>query len=293
MSELLHPLKASEIESWAKRHGATVTEARRRFVQYVALECIARSPSLHDRLAFKGGNALRFVYGNPRSTIDLDFTAVLGLPDEEDVLRSMLNAALLKEGKAFGIKVKCQRVNRKPRKKQATLPTYDISLGFQFPDDRYYADFDEPKRIVATIIEIEISFNDLVCETIDQQLSPGSLARLKVCTLEDILAEKLRAMLQQVTRNRNRPQDVFDIAQMVRKHRATLRLELIASYLLEKSKARGISASRAAFHNDEVRTRAAEGYEALLAATQLQHLPFAEAWSEVMDFIAQLAIPEK
>jgi hypothetical protein len=67
----LYPIHPAEIESWAKRHGTTRDEARKRFAQYAILEAIAAAPGLAGVLAFKGGNALRFVYGNRRSTLDL------------------------------------------------------------------------------------------------------------------------------------------------------------------------------------------------------------------------------
>jgi predicted nucleotidyltransferase component of viral defense system len=234
VADRLHPLGLEELEAWRKRLGVTADEARKRFVQFVALESVAASPGLRDFLSFKGGNALRFVYGNPRSTADLDFTADGALPDEEEAIRKTLDQALAQGGKTFGIKLKCQRVQRKPPHPKGTLPTYDIAIGFQLPGDRYFVDFESPARLVTTVVNMEISFNDVVCETNHQQLSPRRSTQLRVCTLEDILAEKLRALLQQVIRNRTRPQDAFDIARMVRQHGASLDYGKIATYLVIK-----------------------------------------------------------
>src|ERR1035437_1776177 len=75
-----YPTSLAELQSWAKEQSAPTDEARKRFMQFVALECIAESAPLRDSLAFKGGNALRFVYGNPRTTVDLDFSATTGFP---------------------------------------------------------------------------------------------------------------------------------------------------------------------------------------------------------------------
>ena len=38
------------------------------------LSCIASDSELSKSIVFKGGNALRFFYESPRSTIDLDFS---------------------------------------------------------------------------------------------------------------------------------------------------------------------------------------------------------------------------
>ncbi len=290
MAERLHPIRLSELEAWRDRVGVTVEEARKRFVQFVALESIAAAPDLREALSFKGGNALRFVYGSPRGTSDLDFTAGDSLPDEQASIREALDRALLGGGRTFGVKLKCQRVDRKPPKKVATLPTYDVGVGYQFPGDRFFADFESAKRAVPTVVKIEISFNDLVCETLQSQLSPDLAALLRVCSLEDILAEKLRALLQQVIRNRTRPQDVFDVARMLRERGPSLDYGKIATFLTAKCAARNISVARSAF-NDEVRDRASFDYEKALAVSAGDRIPFNEAWQAVLAFVAQLAIP--
>lgn len=292
MEDRLHPLNLSELDSWRKHNDATMDEARKRFVQFVVLESVALDSGLKDILAFKGGNALRFIHRNPRGTSDLDFTARDDLPDEEDYLREALNRVLRQGNNIFGIRLKCQRVNRKPPKKKATLPTYDIAIGYQFPGDRYFADFATSSKAVSEVVQIEISFNDLVCETELRQLSPTLEAQVRVCSLEDILAEKLRAMLQQVIRNRNRPQDVFDIAWMMREHAASLDFSKIANFLTEKCKKRGIEATRSAFGDEDVRKRSSYGYDTDLIIHPTDRIPFEDAWEVVMALVAKLSIPE-
>src|SRR5205814_1122446 len=105
--------------------------------------------------------------GNPRSTLDLDFTADGSFPDDEELVRQHLNAALVHANRRFGIKMKCQKVKRNPRQKDATLPTFQVSVGYQLPGDRLFADFENPARNAPTVVDIEISLNDLVCETIE------------------------------------------------------------------------------------------------------------------------------
>jgi predicted nucleotidyltransferase component of viral defense system len=293
MPDLLHPLSLEELEPWRRRHpGVTVEEARTRFVQFVALESIAGDVPLRDVLSFKGGNALRFVYGNPRGTLDLDFTAGAALPDEGEQIRSALDRALRRGGNLFGIKLKCQRVDRKPPKKQATLPTYDVAIGYQLPGDRYFADFETAPRSVSTVVKLEISFNDVVCETRPQRLSPRLPGELCVCTLEDILAEKLRALLQQVIRNRHRPQDVYDIARMARDHGPSLDYGKVAGYLQRKAAAREIKVSRGAFADEDVKQRAAYEYDKVILVSDADRIPFEDAWQTVMAFVARLSLPE-
>jgi predicted nucleotidyltransferase component of viral defense system len=292
MTPPLYPIRVNEIESWAKVHGVTRDEGRKRFVQFVVLESIAGSVSIRDKLAFKGGNALRFVHGNPRSTLDLDFTALTDFPDDEAAVRTILDAALVAGGRRFGFKLKCQRVKRNPARKDATLPTYSIGVGYQFPGDRHFADFEQPHRMANAVVELEVSLNDIVCETERHRLSPDEPGELQVCSLEDIIAEKLRALLQQIPRNRTRPQDVFDIASRVTALGDALNLQKVTDYLLRKSAPRDITATKAAFADPEVKRRAATDYETSLQLTQTTLPPFENAWATVLELVSKLGIPE-
>ena len=77
---------------------------------------------------------------------------------------------------------------------------------YQLPGDRYYQNFDEGRKS-AQVIEPEISLNDIICETVSWKPDESSEPLLR-CSLEDNLAEMLRALLQQPIHNRSRPQDV-------------------------------------------------------------------------------------
>jgi len=262
-------------------------EARKRFVQFVLLDCLGGFPELKDGLAFKGGNALRFVYGNPRSTLDLDFTASSGFPDDREQIRALFDRALTTRGLRHGIKVKCQKVKRNPPGEEATLPTYQIAVGYQFPGERYFADYEQPQRNVSTVVKVEVSLNDLVCETAIRSL--GTQVTIRVCVLEDIIAEKLRALLQQKIRDRTRPQDVFDIARIMKDQSESLDYAKIGNYLEKKcGPPRSVPLARTEFDDVEVRSRAATGYEDLLAE---KPIPFEEAWQTVISLVELLKLP--
>jgi hypothetical protein len=154
-----YPIEINDIQAWGKQHAVPEHEARQRFASYVVLACIAADSTLSPALAFKGGNALRFVYGSPRSTRDLDFTVnTPNIADSDVELRKLLDQALGYSFSRFDVKTKCQRVKRNPKSVKATMPTYDITIGYQFREDHYFHDFDS--RNHSTIIELEISFND-------------------------------------------------------------------------------------------------------------------------------------
>jgi predicted nucleotidyltransferase component of viral defense system len=115
---------------------------------------------------------------------------------------------------------------------------------------------------------------------------------VQVCALEDILAEKLRALLQQPIRHRNRRQDVYDIARMTRIHNDLLDRRKIGDYLMRKAAARNVPVHRQAF-DDEIKRLASYEYEQLFDRLDPDFIPFDEAWSAIVQLVSQLAIPER
>jgi predicted nucleotidyltransferase component of viral defense system len=289
-SPRLYPISIAEIEPWRRAHGTTVTEATDRFFQFLVLESIASS-ELREHLYFKGGNALRFIYGNPRSTLDLDFSADHAVPDDEIMLRDILDRAVRRTFVRHGAKGKVQSVRRNPHRPESTLPTYSAKIGYQLPGDRHFADFETTSVAVSKVVRVEISINDVVCDSDEASLGPRSPNRIVVCTRNDIIAEKLRSILQQRIRNRNRKQDAYDISRMMREHGDKLDHRLISLYLQHKSEARHIEAKKRLFDKD-LRARAKYGYEELQASTGEAYIPFDDAWADVMSLVRSLAIPD-
>ena len=282
-----HPTSLAEIPQWSRENKATTLEANIRFMKYVILQCLGSHAVTARGMVLKGGNALRFAFQSPRSTKDLDFT-IAGdeIADDDQRLRSLLDEALHFAHRRFGVKAKCQRVERRPRASLAsTRPTYSISVAYQLPSDHYFHNFEERNNI-PTIIPVEVSFNDLICET--RRWSDDNA--LLVCSLEDVLAEKLRSLLQQKIRNRNRYQDVYDIARYAR--HATIDRGKIGRFLVEKASAREIDVRKSSFY-DVIRQRAFEEYDVKIREqAPRDFIPFDEAWSEVLLLVQSLGIPD-
>lgn len=284
-----YPKSTSDIAAWSKRNASTISEARIRFVQVATLSAIASTPGLMNHLAFKGGNALRFVHGNPRSTIDLDFTAEGDFPDDAEKIKDLLNSALIRIRNRLGVKARCQSIKRKPPNIERTHPTYAIKVCFQLPGDKYYQNFEDHSRL-SEVIDLEISFNDHVCETI--LWNPWTSDRpLRICSLEDLIAEKLRAILQQVPRNRSRPQDVYDISSRWRISRAKVDLTKVSDYLRRKAAGR-IEPPRKSSFDEDVKSKAKLQYEQQLGPQTREFIPFEDAWADVLELVSLLSIPD-
>jgi len=290
MEFLAFPISIDDIKYWCRRNNFPLHEGRQRYAEYVILCCIASDTVLSKAIVLKGGNALRFFYNSPRSTLDLDFSNdAENFRDDVTFVREKLETALLRVDNRFGIKAKCQRVKRNPSREGTTRPTYEITIGYQYPDDRYYLNFDE--KIASTVIHVEISLYDKVCESISISLASDSRGQLRVCNLEDIIGEKLRALLQQPLRERNRGQDVYDIALIFTRNRSFLDYAKIAKYLQAKAEIRDVHAKYSAF-NSVVQNMAEYEYDKRIREqTGKDFIPFNEAWVLVIDLVKKLNLP--
>lgn len=120
----------------------------------------------------------------------------------------------------------------------------------------------------------------------------GPELRLRVATIEDIVAEKLRALLQQPLRKRQRRQDLLDIAVIVTQQ-PSLDRQRVSQFLLVKSAARDVVATRSAFHHDEVIRRARIDYDELRITTRASFIDFDEALASLFKLVAELHIPQE
>lgn len=292
MNIVSFPTTLDQVESWSNQQGVPILEGRRKYIQFLALRAISDSSRLRHELVFKGGNALEFVYLENRTTTDLDFTYLNTPGDLEELkasLQERLSTALERIDDGVGTVVRFQRIDQKPRGSNRTRVTYKVRIAWAAPDQRLQRQILLDGKAGAQIIDMDISINENVCAYQDIQFSEFRYP-IKVSTIEDIVSEKLRAILQQVIRNRYRYQDVLDIAMIC----TTLEpdLQLISHFLPEKCKERDIVPSKHAFRDPEVLSRSATGYDQLADTVRHTFIPFDEAWAIVMSLVDSLDIPE-
>lgn len=287
-----YPRTFQDIAAWSLRTGTPNRDARIRFVQFVILCGIASEPSLQHHLVFKGGNALDFVLQPNRSTIDLDFSLDMTLGSDladADSLRAAVSTGLHRVAPLYGCSLAIHSVRQNPRGSDRSFITYQVRVGYALPDERQLLIRMANNQTSPHVLPIEISINEPIFSstafTIDDRFG-----QLRISTLEDIVGEKLRALLQQSIRNRNRRQDVLDIAVAIRTNPALDR-DHVASALAMKAEARGVPVSRAAFRSDELGRRARLDYDALEGTTRTLFIPFDEALAIVLAFVDELPIP--
>jgi hypothetical protein len=288
-----YPPAFADIRPWAETAGVAINEARIRFAQYTILQSIAAVGPLREGLVFKGGNALDFVWQPNRSTVDLDFsvdhTSSLAMPDA-DSLRILLSRGLVVAESRSGVMLRLHRVEPNPRGTDKDFITFAARVGYALPDEDRLRQRIMQGESSPRVIKLDISINEPIGDARLVQVGPETVIR--VATIEDIVAEKLRALLQQPIRDRQRRQDLLDIAVILRENR-TFDRALVARYLLTKAESRAVLVTRAAFHHPEVVRRAGGDYDALEATTRRLFVPFAEAISLLHALVAELDIPEE
>lgn len=278
---------------WAKERGVGVAEARLRFAQYAVLRGIVASASLRELLVFKGGNALDFVWSPNRSTLDLDFSVDMSKLASEDLpisrLEDLLARGLAVPSRDLGISFRVHSVRRQPPGEGKTFVTYTAKIGYALPDDLRNRTRLQGGEFSTFVIPVEVSINEPIGA--DERFPLDARTSLRVSTPEDIVAEKLRAFLQQKKeiRNRYRPQDLLDIAHLLRQY-TPLDRHLVSRFLLKKAEARHVSVSRAAFRDPELAERASYGYEELQETVRKDFVPFDEALQRLYNFVEELEI---
>ena len=246
----------------------------------------------HDDLArdyvLKGGLVFQRVYGSPRASDDIDLNHIHAHPNElceahtrklQDVC-DRLGDTVAETASDFGL----SRAELHVVKWSELLPTVFTEVTYRAePDD------DEP---VEGAVEVQVTLCERVCYT--------ALARIDgvpvlASTLDDLVADKLKVLLQQRRRHKVRHSDVYDLwfalveAPFVPdpgrvRDALLIKLESWPEYL---------PLTATAFRQDAVRTFAEQGYRNLRAEQpDLPFAPFDRVWDAVQSFVDAMGLPE-
>ena len=258
------------------------------------LDALADDDVLFEGYALKGGTALRLAYRTPRASVDIDLTSLERFADQpaSEGLAALgafcdrLDAALARvRGRHDLTDLYVQSRSVIPKKKDPrSFPAFRVTVGYSRVADR--------RRPYADIVGLDVSLNDVVCAA--EIVTVGGVD-VHVSSLDDIVAEKLRSLLQQVVRNRNRPGDIYDLWFLTTRAVRLLDADRIASFLVEKSRHKeGLGEVTAArFHDPEVRARAAVGYEEIAQRLPSDRdlPPFATAFDRMLAYVDALPLP--
>lgn len=280
-----------DVRAWVEAARADSTRYRDRQVTEIVLTAIGLAPSLHANLVLKGGAAMALAFKSIRVTGDVDFTSMVEPADLAEKLTPELNDLLPRTAIKLGyldLLCQVQSVKKMPRAENFEdhdFPALRVRIGSAKRGTSEAAKLAEGKA--SRVLDVEISFRDHVYTFQELNLKGAGVA-VRAFTIHELVAEKLRALLQQPVRKRNRRQDVYDIAFLIDGHdfddddKA-----IILTTLIEKCRSRGIDAKQDSMDNPEIKQRAQADWDTL--ALEIGDLPpFDERFALMRDLYTSL-----
>ncbi|WP_309630131.1 nucleotidyl transferase AbiEii/AbiGii toxin family protein [Brevundimonas sp.] len=256
-----------DIRAWVEEARANPAAYRDRQVTEIVLTAIGMAPRLSDALVLKGGTLMGLAFDSLRLTGDVDFSADADPEGFEDIFSNDLNALLSPTALKLGyldLVCRVQSVRKMPRPEnfaEHDFPALGIKIASAVRGTAEQGRLDA--GLASRVLDVEISFKDKVYASQDLRLTGAGVA-VRAFTLHELVAEKLRALLQQPIRKRYRRQDVFDIAFLIEHHDLqSADLETIHRTLLEKCASRSIYPDATSLDDPEVVRRAEADWDTL------------------------------
>ncbi len=238
----MKPLR-TRLEEARKRLGIPWGIIERDYLLSWILAGIGQTVSLSDALIFKGGTALKKCwFGDYRFSEDLDFSGTKDVPvgaAMEAAMREACQAAMRLLDEYAPVEIVCQRYTEKsphPGGQEA----FTIRARFPWQRDAH------------TRVMVEVSVDEAVLKPApkraiihgyDERLD----AQVLVYALEEIVAEKLRAILQHAEKleergwSRSRARDYYDLWRVLGTYRDQMDLTDFASFVRKKCAVRNVS----------------------------------------------------
>jgi len=237
----MRPLR-TRLEEARGRLGIGWETLERDYVLSWVLAGMVRVPVLRDALVFKGGTALKKCYfGQYRFSEDLDFSAVGDAPTGdtlEAAIRAACDVAVGLLDEYAPVAFECERyTEREPHPTGQEAFTIRARLPWhRRPHVRVMVEVSMDEPVLRPAPERE------VIHEYGEELD----TRVKVYSLEEVVAEKLRAILQHAEKlhergwSRSRARDYYDLWRVLNAYRDRLQLDGFASLLQQKCQVRGV-----------------------------------------------------
>ncbi|WP_205647888.1 nucleotidyl transferase AbiEii/AbiGii toxin family protein [Acuticoccus yangtzensis] len=269
-----------DLSEWVQRVRSDPEAYLERQATELFLAALGMAHPYCKKVFLKGGILMGVVYGSTRQTADIDFsTSIEPTAQIADELRSALTAALPRAAAELGyadLVCRVQSLKHRPRPDsfvEADGPAIEIRIAYAERGSR------QEKHVHAgtssKVLYADISFKEPVGAVQIVRFADAD-SEIRAYSLYDLIAEKLRALLQQEVRNRYRRQDIYDIDLLLSQfdlsegERRTI-LELLSV----KCAARKITPEPASLANPEIKRRAGEDWESL--GLEIGHVPDFEA----------------
>lgn len=289
--EIPAPRKA-DFQAWEEAASQDRQTQRERVASEVFLAALGSTESFRKKIFLKGGILVGAVYESGRNTADLDFsTTVTPSKDFLAKLEAELIVALPAAAALVGSPdtvMKVQSVKYRPRPTtfvEANAPAIEVK--FAYAERGTKSEERLNSGTSSTVIYTDINFNEEISFIEEICIGDTGLSFYAYSKC-DLIAEKLRSVLQQKIRKRNRRQDIYDLWFLLENYPVSEeeRLEIKGIFIL-KCRARDIEPNTNSFQDDEVKERSKSEWETL--GSEVDYLPkFENAFSAVAIFYATL-----
>lgn len=238
----MKPLR-NRLQEARKRLGLPWEILERDYVLSWLLAGVSEVEALRDTLVFKGGTALKkCFFGNYRFSEDLDFSGIGDVPTGERMEEAMREACdrtvrLLDE--YAPVEIVCERYTERephPGGQEA------FTIRVQFP----WQHTPQTRVMIETAVDEKI-LKPVQIRSIIHGYGEPLEAQVQVYALEEIVAEKLRAILQHVEElhergwSRSRARDYYDLWRVLSAYQQQLDLSDFSSFLRAKCAIRHVS----------------------------------------------------
>jgi hypothetical protein len=279
-----------DIKDWVEEASTTSNKEFRQAVHTI-LSAIASDSNLKANMVLKGGILLAIRYRSHRYTKDIDFSTDKPRGGEitEDGVRKSLDSSLAQmvEELDYDLDCRVQSSKLQPKDPNSTYPSIKMKVGYAYkgtPQHKRLLSLQSPNTI-----SIDYSLNEATpnIEDLKLNLEEGILTY----SLTDLIAEKYRSLLQQVSRNRTRRQDVYDLNLLIERFGDIDNFERskILNSLIIKSKSRLKTAPDInSFEDPELKSRAKKDYHTLKDEIEGELPDFDELFQKVADFYRSL-----
>ena len=233
----------TRLQEARKRLGLPWEVLERDYVLSWVLAGVTQVEALRDTVVFKGGTALKKCYfGDYRFSEDLDFSGTAGVPTGAamaDAIQDVCTTATRLLGVYAPVELTCERyVEREPHPGGQEAFAIRARLPWQ--------------RQAQTRVMLEVTMDEKVLkpptvQPVFHDYGEPLDAQVRVYTLEEIVAEKLRAILQHAAKldergwSRSRARDYYDVWRVLAEYGNDMDLTAFATFLREKCAVRSVS----------------------------------------------------
>lgn len=285
-------LEELDLPAWVK--AAPSDQRNFREAVHIILTAVGTSTALRSKMVMKGGLLMAIRYDSTRYTKDADFsTHDRFMKGDDEALLAELDAQLVVASEQLPYDTICRR--------QATrmdpvppedndFPGMKLKIGFAPRSNRRAMD-----RLLngqsPQVVEIDHSYNEAVFDVEVLRLSDGET--LQAYSFLNLIAEKLRSLLQQPIRRRNREQDVYDLHLLLGLGHSFTEAERqhLVEIITKSCQSRGVKVDVDSLRDPKVREMAQAGYETLSRDVSGSLPAFGDAYGRVQEFFEGLPWP--